>query len=263
MKPIDFCPLQSLYSKPSGMRKLNKRTKFKDGSEVVELEGGACLIREHRAAQASVVGQQAPYDQPPPPPSGFPTLPPLSPPTHDGRTITPCAEADLPTIYEIINESARAYKGVIAPDRWHDPYMPMTELQSEISNGVRFYGYSFGGRLVGVMGIQDVKDVTLIRHAYVRTQLRGHGIGRELLGHLSQLTRRPVLIGTWKAATWAVRFYQKHGFVLVSDEEKHRLLKTYWTVPDRQIEESVVLADQRWCSFARKSTSHPGTHPLG
>ncbi len=169
------------------------------------------------------------------------------------KTIAVCGEADLAEIYEIINESARAYKGVIAADRWHEPYMGMAELQSEISKGVRFYGYSSGGRLVGVMGIQDVKDVTLIRHAYVRTEFRGKGIGRALLGHLSQLTCRPVLIGTWKAATWAVQFYQKNGFVLVSEEEKNRLLKTYWTVPDRQIEESVVLADQRWCGLVQIS----------
>ncbi len=162
------------------------------------------------------------------------------------KTITPCSTEELPAIYDIINESARAYQGVIPPDRWHEPYMPMAELRSEIQKGVRFYGCRADNGLLGVMGIQDVKDVTLIRHAYVRTQNRGLGIGRELLASLRKITERPVLIGTWKAAIWAVRFYEKNGFALVSDEEKGRLLKFYWTVPDRQIEESVVLADQLW-----------------
>jgi GNAT superfamily N-acetyltransferase len=162
------------------------------------------------------------------------------------KEIALCHAGDLPAIYEIINESAVAYKGVIPADRWHEPYMPMAELQAEISNGVTFYGYRVGDQLVGVMGIQDVKDVTLIRHAYVRTENRGHGIGRELLKYLSRLTARPVLIGTWKAATWAIRFYEQNGFFLLEDDEKNRLLQIYWTVPARQIEESVVLADHRW-----------------
>jgi GNAT superfamily N-acetyltransferase len=161
-------------------------------------------------------------------------------------TITPCPAADLPAIFEIINESALAYKGVIPADRWHEPYMPMAELKSEIAKGVRFYGYKLDGRLAGVMGIQDVKDVTLIRHAYVRTKQRRHGVGQALLEHLNQLSPRPVLIGTWKAATWAIRFYEKNGFALVSDEEKNRLLRIYWTIPDRQVEESVVLVSPRW-----------------
>jgi GNAT superfamily N-acetyltransferase len=160
--------------------------------------------------------------------------------------ISPCGSVDMPVIFEIINESAHAYKGVIPADLWHQPYMPMAELVSEISKGVRFYGYYACDRLVGVMGIQEVKDVTLIRHAYVRTGCRGKGIGGKLLTHLNQLTGRPVLIGTWKAATWAIRFYEKNGFALLSEEDKNRLLKIYWTVPDRQIEESIILADQRW-----------------
>ncbi len=164
----------------------------------------------------------------------------------DMNKISLCNSADLRTIYEIINESAAAYKGVIPADRWHEPYMPMAELESEIAKGVRFYRYGAGNHIVGVMGIQDVKDLTLIRHAYVQTRFRGQGIGRALLTYLRQLTSRPLLIGTWKAATWAVRFYQKNGFVLLGEEEKNRLLKVYWTVPNRQIEESVVLADQRW-----------------
>ena len=117
------------------------------------------------------------------------------------RTITRCGTADLPIILEIINESALAYKGVIPADRWHQPYMPLAELESEIGKGVCFFGCKLGTRMVGIMGIQDVKDVTLIRHAYVRTECRGQGIGRALLEHMNGLTSRPVLIGTWKAAT--------------------------------------------------------------
>jgi len=165
-----------------------------------------------------------------------------------GQAIAPCKAGDLPAIFEIINESALAYKGVIPADRWHEPYMPVDELKSEIAKGVRFYGSTLDGRLVGVMGIQDVKDVTLIRHAYVRTQSRRHGVGQALLEHLNQLTQRPVLIGTWKAATWAIRFYEKNGFTLVGDEEKNRLLRTYWTIPARQVDASVVLVDRRWRS---------------
>ena len=156
--------------------------------------------------------------------------------------IGPCTAADVPAIHEIINDAAQAYKGVIPADRWHEPYMPMADLESEIARGVRFYGYRVDGRLEGVMGIQEVKDVTLIRHAYVRTKARRHGIGQALLEHLNSLSQRPVLIGTWKAATWAIRFYEKNGFYVVGEEEKNTLLRKYWTIPDRQVEESVVLA---------------------
>ncbi|MDO8544741.1 MAG: GNAT family N-acetyltransferase [Opitutaceae bacterium] len=162
------------------------------------------------------------------------------------KSITACATDDLPAMLEIINDSALAYKGIIPADRWHEPYMPLAELQAEITRGVRFYGCGVDGRMVGVMGIQDVKDVTLIRHAYVRTENRGHGIGRTLLEHLSHLTSRPVLIGTWKAASWAIRFYEQNGFTLVTEAEKNRLLRTYWSIPDRQVEESVVLVNPRW-----------------
>jgi GNAT superfamily N-acetyltransferase len=163
--------------------------------------------------------------------------------------IRQCGDADFETIYEIVNDAAAAYKGVIPADRWHEPYMPREELQHEIDAGVRFWGYeedagkAEGVALVGVMGIQDVKDVTLIRHAYVRTAQRRKGIGGKLLSHLLTLTERPILIGTWAAATWAVRFYEKHGFRLVSEEEKNRLLKKYWSIPERQVETSVVLAE--------------------
>ena len=160
--------------------------------------------------------------------------------------IRPAGRADVAAIHEIINDAAQAYKGAIPADRWHEPYMPLPELESEIAKGVRFYCATQGDRVVGVMGIQDVEDVTLIRHAYVRTAARRHGIGQALLQHLNQLTQRPVLIGTWKAATWAIRFYEKNGFRLVGDAEKNQLLRIYWTIPDRQVEESVVLVNSQW-----------------
>jgi N-acetylglutamate synthase-like GNAT family acetyltransferase len=159
--------------------------------------------------------------------------------------IRPCEANDFEAIYEIVNDAAQAYKGVIPADRWHEPYMPREELQHEIDAGVRFWGYEEDGELIGVMGIQDVQDVTLIRHAYVRTTQRRKGIGSQLLAHLRPLTDRPILIGTWVAATWAIRFYEKHGFRLVSEEEKNRLLKKYWTIPERQVETSVVLAEEQ------------------
>ena len=121
--------------------------------------------------------------------------------------------------------------------------MGREELQHEIDAGVQFWGYEESGKLIGVMGIQDVQDVTLIRHAYVRTTQRRKGIGGKLLSHLLTLTERPILIGTWAAATWAISFYEKHGFRLVSEEEKNRLLKKYWSIPERQVETSVVLAE--------------------
>ena len=147
---------------------------------------------------------------------------------------------------DIVNDAAVAYRGHIPADRWHEPYMPLEELRSEIAAGVRFLGVERAGALLGIMGSQEVKDVTLIRHAYVRTSERGHGLGTLLLKQLLATTTRRVLIGTWRAATWAISFYERHGFQVVGDEEKNRLLKRYWTVPDRQIETSVVLADARW-----------------
>jgi N-acetylglutamate synthase-like GNAT family acetyltransferase len=157
-----------------------------------------------------------------------------------------CDDDDLEVICEIINDAAQAYSGVIPADVWQEPYMPRDELRHEIADGVVFWGYEDGGDLAGVMGIQDVQDVTLIRHSYVRTARRNQGIGAKLLSHLRGQTSRPVLIGTWAAAAWAIRFYASHGFRLVSTEEKDRLLRTYWSLPQRQVEASVVLADQRW-----------------
>lgn len=160
--------------------------------------------------------------------------------------IRPCTDADFPAILAIINDAAQAYRGIIPADCWHEPYMPQAELAHQIAAGVQFCGSEDGGELVGVMGIQEVADVSLIRHAYVRTAQRRGGIGAALLAHLRTMTGRPILIGTWAAATWAIRFYQKNGFMLVGDEEKDRLLRKYWSIPERQIETSVVLADQAW-----------------
>ena len=160
--------------------------------------------------------------------------------------IRPCDHNDFEAVYSIINDAAEAYRGVIPDDRWKVPYMPRDELQHEIDAGVAFWGYELEGELIGVMGLQDVRDVILIRHAYVRTARRNQGIGGKLLTELLTNLTRPVLIGTWADAVWAVAFYEKYGFRLVPDEEKNQLLRRYWSVPDRQIETSVVLADQRW-----------------
>jgi N-acetylglutamate synthase-like GNAT family acetyltransferase len=154
-----------------------------------------------------------------------------------------CTDADFSAILEIVNDAAQAYRGAIPADRWKDPYMPEQELRHEIANGVVFWGYEEDHELIGVMGIQDVADVTLIRHAYVRTTRRRGGIGARLLSHLQELAEKPILIGTWKSATWAVRFYSKHGFRVVSEQEKNRLLRKYWAIPERQIETSLVLAE--------------------
>jgi N-acetylglutamate synthase-like GNAT family acetyltransferase len=157
--------------------------------------------------------------------------------------IRPCSKEDFDAIHEIINDAAAAYRGVIPADRWHEPYMGREALAAEMAAGVRFWGWEEAGRLVGVMGIQDVRDVTLIRHAYVRTAQRGGGIGGKLLAHLRSLTERPLLIGTWAAARWAIGFYEKHGFRVVGEAEKTALLKKYWSIPDRQVETSVVLVE--------------------
>ena len=157
-------------------------------------------------------------------------------------SIRPCRAEERTAILRIINAAAEAYRGVIPSDFWHEPYMPSDELASEIAAGVAFWGYETDGRLIGVMGIQPVHDVDLIRHAYVLPEVQRVGIGGALLSHLHVQSVRQMLIGTWAAADWAIGFYQKHGFVLVPNEQKTRLLKTYWAVPDQQIETSVVLA---------------------
>jgi len=206
-------------------------------------------------------------------------------------TIRRCLLADEPLMAAIVNDAAQAYKGIIPADRWYEPYMPLDELRSEIAAGVRFWGAELngeaGGKLVGIMGSQDVDisanaaadaaynladnvadnvadnerggigpnilgKVTLIRHAYVRTAQRGQGIGGALLQHLMGLAERPLLMGTWAAATWAVSFYQKHGFILTTHAEKETLLRTYWDIPARQVETSVVLADARAIALIRR-----------
>ena len=157
-----------------------------------------------------------------------------------------CVDEDFETIWLIINEAAQVYKGVIPADRWREPYMSRSELEHEIRDGVSFWGYEVEGNLVGVMGMQDLEDVSLIRHAYVRTTNQKQGIGSKLLSHLYSQTSKPVLVGTWAAATWAIRFYEGHGFVIVTRETKDRLLRRYWSIPERQVETSVVLADHKW-----------------
>jgi GNAT superfamily N-acetyltransferase len=163
--------------------------------------------------------------------------------------IRECAQDDLPAMAGIINDAAQAYKGVVPADRWHEPYMPLEELQAEIADGVAFWGYEdpeADGALVGVMGIQDRGEVALIRHAYVRTELRNRGIGTCLLRHLEGLTDKPILVGTWSAATWAIRFYEKNGYRLLSRTDTERLLRRYWKIPERQVVTSVVLASARF-----------------
>lgn len=156
--------------------------------------------------------------------------------------IRPCRDDERAAILAIVNSAAEAYRGVIPADRWREPYMPRHELDEEIVAGVRFWGYETDGELVGVMGIQPVRDVDLIRHAYVAPEHQGHGIGSALLARLTSSVTRRVLVGTWAAADWAIAFYRRHGFEQVSPERRTELLKAYWTIPERQVETSVVLA---------------------
>jgi N-acetylglutamate synthase-like GNAT family acetyltransferase len=162
------------------------------------------------------------------------------------EVIRPCADGDLDEILEVINDGARAYKGVIPDDRFSEPCMPGKELRNEIEHGVRFWGLEQDGQLLGVMGLQDVEDVTLIRHAYVRTSHRRRGIGRRLLNDLRSRATRPLLVGTWAAAGWAIEFYRRHGFEMVPQEHVPVLLRRYWSIPERQIETSVVLVEKIW-----------------
>jgi GNAT superfamily N-acetyltransferase len=154
-----------------------------------------------------------------------------------------CRDNEHAAILAIINSAAEAYRGVIPDDCWHDPYMPIEELESEIRAGVEFWGYESDGGLIGVMGIQPLRDVDLIRHAYVQPFGQRRGVGGALVQRLRGLSSRRILIGTWAAAEWAIRFYLRNGFQLVKPERKTRLLNSYWTVPERQMETSVVLAN--------------------
>lgn len=154
-----------------------------------------------------------------------------------------CRDNERDAILGVINAAAEAYRGVIPPDRWHEPYFPVSELDEAIAAGVTFWGCEIEGELVGVMGIQPVEDVSLIRHAYVRPARQGAGVGGALLEHLmGRRSSGQVLVGTWAAAEWAIRFYRRHGFALVAAERAAELLRRYWAIPDRQIETSVVLA---------------------
>jgi GNAT superfamily N-acetyltransferase len=155
--------------------------------------------------------------------------------------IRPAQEDELAVILEIINAAAEAYRGVIPPDQWHEPYMAPQELRREIAAGVAFWGFDLHGELVGVMGIQSVREVDLIRHAYVRPAFQRQGIAGSLIEHLRRLSARQMLVGTWAAASWAIDFYRRHGFSQVPVERAGVLLRTYWAIPDRQIEASVVL----------------------
>jgi GNAT superfamily N-acetyltransferase len=155
-------------------------------------------------------------------------------------------DGDFGAILAIVNDAAQAYRGVIPADRWHDPYMPAEELAEEIAAGVVFWVAEEQERLTGVMGIQDRGDVALVRHAYTAPSIQRKGVGTQLLHHVQSLTAKPILIGTWAAASWAIEFYRRNGFTVVPHGDKDRLLRTYWSIPARQVETSVVLADRRW-----------------
>ena len=159
--------------------------------------------------------------------------------------------ADSAPMLAIINDAAQAYRGVIPADRWHEPYMPADELTKEVSGGIVFWVAEDEGQMLGVMGIQDKGEVALVRHAYTTPGAQRKGVGTRLLRHVESLADKPILIGTWAAASWAIEFYRRNGFALVSDSDKDRLLRTYWSIPVRQIETSVVLADRRWMEAQR------------
>ena len=157
------------------------------------------------------------------------------------HVIRQCRDDETSTILAIVNAAAEAYRDVIPADRWHDPYMSAEQLQRDVAVGVDFWGYELDGALIGVMGIQPVRDVDLIRHAYVKPGNQRLGVGAALITHLRSLSTRRLLVGTWADATWAIRFYQREGFVLVPPSRTAMLLKSYWDIPERQIETSVVL----------------------
>lgn len=161
-------------------------------------------------------------------------------------------DADFSAILTIVNGAASAYRGVIPDDRWHEPYMSADELEAEISEGVVFWVADQNERLLGVMGIQDKGDVALVRHAYVAPGTQRSGVGTLLLRHVEGLVDKPILIGTWAAASWAIEFYRRNGFSMVTNGEKDRLLRTYWSIPERQVETSIVLADSRWVASRQR-----------
>jgi GNAT superfamily N-acetyltransferase len=165
--------------------------------------------------------------------------------THRHAIIRRCTDDDVPAIDAIINEAAAVYRGVIPADCWHEPYMQRADLVADIAAGVEFWGWDDAGALVGVMGLQRVRDATLIRHAYVRSSHQGQGVGGALLTRLAAETAGPLLVGTWAAAQWAIRFYERHGFRLAGSDDKDRLLDAYWNISPRQRETSVVLTRAR------------------
>jgi GNAT superfamily N-acetyltransferase len=192
-------------------------------------------------------GHRLESDHYPPPPLPPEPAPPAPEPTQSAYPrIRRLNNEEIDRALTIINQAALAYKGVIPADCWQEPYMPEAELRDEIAAGVNFWGYEDQGRLLGLMGRQDLVGVSLIRHAYVDPEAQRRGVGAGLLAHLLESIPGPVLVGTWAAAWWAIRFYEKHGFRLVTQAEKDRLLRTYWTISPRQVETSVVLADPRW-----------------
>jgi N-acetylglutamate synthase-like GNAT family acetyltransferase len=162
-------------------------------------------------------------------------------------------EADLGAMLAIVNDAAQAYRGVIPADRWREPYMPPDELEKEIADGVIFWVAEENGRLLGVAGIQDKGEVALVRHAYVAPTMQRKGVGRTLLRHVEGLTGKPILIGTWADASWAIEFYRRNGFTVVPNRHKDSLLRRYWSIPARQVETSVVLADGRWMEAQRRA----------
>jgi len=164
-------------------------------------------------------------------------------------------ESDLSSIFAVVNAAAQVYRGVIPMDRWHEPYMPQDELVREIGQGVIFWVAESEGALLGVMGIQDKGAVALVRHAYVAPTTQRKGVGTRLLRHVEGLTDKPILIGTWADASWAIEFYRRNGFTLVPDTHKDCLLRTYWSIPERQIETSVVLADRRWMQAQQRAAA--------
>lgn len=164
-------------------------------------------------------------------------------------------ESDLAAILAIVNDAAQAYREVIPVDRWRDPYMSTDELERDISGGVVFWVAEQEGRLLGVMGIQDKGDVALVRHAYVAPTIQRNGVGTRLLRHLEGLSDKPILIGTWASASWAIEFYRRNRFTVVPNSDKDRLLRTYWSIPARQIETSVVLADGRWMEAQERASA--------
>jgi GNAT superfamily N-acetyltransferase len=172
-------------------------------------------------------------------------------------TIRKIRVPDLNSALSIINDAAQAYRDVIPADRWHEPYMPREELEGEIANGVIFWIAEEGGLLSGVMGIQDKGAVALVRHAYVAPSAQRNGVGTMLLRQVASLAEKPLLVGTWANASWAIDFYLRNGFALVPKTDKDSLLRKYWSIPERQVETSVVLADGRWMD-ARQQTAAEG-----